>query len=327
MKKYSLIKFIVQSSKFIFHRASFLVIIPVPRSAFLIPRSLPRSSFRVLSRVLSRVFSRILLASSFLVLTSSFSSALPHTMCIYHGQAQDQYGWPYMNNADVILKSGTNEIVRYTIDGSLAPGINFALYVSLDDGSESSSYYSKALHSGDPVEIFIRDARGEHSIMQTNIPPVGVAGETFLIDVTAATDADHDGLSDEWEQEIVNDSTNPAIASIEDVKPGDDYDGDGESNLHEFMSGNFAFLNYDYLAIEKMFSVNSRFKFELLSVPGKAYTVISRTNLVSGGWSDCPFSATETGVAGIGLIEGDGDWISFYVDKPLDTKYFGIKVK
>jgi len=269
----------------------------------------------------------VLLCSSFIVLFSSFAFSLPQEMCIYYGQATDQFGWPYMNGADVILKSGTNEIVRHTITGSISPGMNFALYVSLDDGFSATPYSDKALREGDPIEIIVRDARGEQSIMQTNIPPVGAAGDVILVNVTASTDTDGDGLSDAWEQEILNDSTNPAIATIEDIKPGDDYDGDGASNWQEFMSGNFAFLDYDYFFIEKVTSLDTRFKFEMLSVPGKAYSVASRTNLISGSWIKCPFSATENGVASVGLIEGDGDWLSFYVDKPVGTKYFSLKVQ
>ncbi len=267
----------------------------------------------------------VFLTLSFIVYPLSFSHALPQEMCIYYGQATDQFGWPYMNGADVILKSGTNEIVRHTISGSISPGMNFALYVSLDDGSSAEPYSDKALREGDPIEIVVRDARGEQSIMQTNVPPVGAAGDVILVNVTASTDADGDGLSDAWEQEIIDLSTN--LNSIADVKPGDDYDGDGASNWHEFMSGNFAFLDYDYFFIEKVTSLDSRFKFEMLSVPGKAYSVAFRTNLMSGSWVECPFSATEDGVARVGLVEGDGDWLSFYVDKPDSTKYFSLKVQ
>ena len=68
-------------------------------------------------------------------------------------------------------------------------------------------------------------------------------------------------------------------------------------------------------------------QFEMLSVPGKAYSVASRTNLTSGSWSDCPFSATENGVARIGVIEGDGDWLSFYVDNTNRAKFFDLRVR
>ncbi len=263
-----------------------------------------------------------------IVLTSSFVSAVPQAMCVYYGQAMDQYGWPYMSGADVILRSGTNEIARHAIDGSISPGVNFALYVSLDDGASTQPYSDIALEAGDDVTIVVRDSRGEQLIMQTNaLPVVGVPGEVILVNVTVGTDSDSDGISDAWEQELVNISTNPAITSIEDVNPEDDYDGDGASNWHEYLSGNFAFLDYDYFFIEKVAYVADRIKLELLSVPGKAYSVAYKTNLMSDTWMDCEFAATETGVAATGLVEGDGDWLSFYVDYTNSTRYFQLKVK
>jgi len=177
----------------------------------------------------------------------------------------------------------------------------------------------------DPIEIVVRDSRGEQSIMQTNVPPVGAAGDVILVNVTASTDADHDGMADDWEQELVDMSTNYNF--IADIKPNDDFDGDGASNLREFNSGNFAFLNYDYMFVEKITRVGSRFKFELLSVPGKAYYLTSSTNIIENSWIDAPFATTETGAAKPQLLEGDGDWLSFYVEYPDTRRYFRLNVK
>ncbi|HOY58074.1 MAG TPA: hypothetical protein PK640_08040, partial [Verrucomicrobiota bacterium] len=54
-------------------------------------------------------------------------AGLPQPLCVFYGQARDGYGLPYRADADVILLRGTNEIARQTINGSLAPGVNFAL--------------------------------------------------------------------------------------------------------------------------------------------------------------------------------------------------------
>ena len=233
-----------------------------------------------------------------------------------------------MSGADVIMRSGTNEIARHTITGSLKPGVNFALYVSLDDGSEDKPYSDIAIESGDPVTIVVRDADGEHNIMTTNSLPVPeYPGQVIMVNVTAGVDSDHDGLSDAWEQEIVDMSTNPAITSIEDVKPGDDYDGDGASNWEEYRSGNFAFLDYDYLFIEHLLFSGGRMELELLSIPGKAYTVSYTTNLLCGVWHDCELSATDSGPLSRQYLEGDGDWLSFYVDYTNANKFYRIKVK
>ena len=78
-------------------------------------------------------------------------------MVVYYGQAKDGFGWPYRRDADVILLHGTNEIARHTIVGSLAPGVNFALNVPLDDGRDATAYARNALRTGEVVSIIVQD--------------------------------------------------------------------------------------------------------------------------------------------------------------------------
>lgn len=51
------------------------------------------------------------------------------------------------------------------------------------------------------------------------------------------TDLDGDGLPDQWEQAIIDNSPDPSALTIEDIEPNDDFDGDGLSNLREFQLG------------------------------------------------------------------------------------------
>lgn len=52
-----------------------------------------------------------------------------------------------------------------------------------------------------------------------------------------ANDTDHDGLPDDWEQEIVDGDGADAIATLQDVQPGADFDGDGATNFEEYVAG------------------------------------------------------------------------------------------
>jgi hypothetical protein len=255
-------------------------------------------------------------------------AGLPRPMCVYYGQALDCYGLPYRTNAEVVLYHGTDEIARQTIRGSLTPGVNFALYVHLDDGRSSTPYSKRALRSGDLVSILVRDQDGVKPIIENQvIPPVGQPGELVLINVTAGTDLDRDGLPDEWERELIYWSDG-ALTSLADVRGQDDFDGDGMSNLQEYRAGTFAFLDYDYLFIECYAATpNKRLECTLLSVPGKTYSVVCATNLAQAGWQSAPVALSDTGPFQDTAVEGNGDWLSLYVPLDVSHQFFRVEAR
>ena len=59
---------------------------------------------------------------------------------------------------------------------------------------------------------------------------LAATADTVIVTVTiGAPDNDNDGMADDWEQQIAS----PPMV----VRPGDDADSDGVSNLHEFLLG------------------------------------------------------------------------------------------
>jgi hypothetical protein len=280
-----------------------------------VPRSLP---FHVL----------FALCSAFLVPRSSWAG-LPQPMVVYYGQARDGFGWPYKKDATVVLLRGTSECARCAIRGSRSPGVNFALYVPLDDARDTNRYVRSAVRTGETVSIVVDDLYGRKTIMESNaVPCVTAPGDLILVNVTAGSDTDGDGLPDEWEQEMVDWGFNPDIASIWDVRGADDYDGDGQSNAEEYRAGTFAFLDYDYFFAERFaLTAGGRMKIEFLSVAGKVYSVQACTNLVVNRWEDCAYSPSDGGALQSGPREGDGGWMSFYVTVLAPEQAFKLEVR
>lgn len=255
-------------------------------------------------------------------------AGLPQPMCIYYGQARDAYGLPYLTNADVILLHGNREIARQTIAGTLAPGVNFALYVHLDDGRSGTTYSPRAIRSGDLVSIVVRDSEGQKEIMENEaVPPVGRPGDLISINATAGTDLDRDGLPDRWEEELIASSAG-ALQTLAEVRASDDFDGDGMSNLEEYRAGTFAFLDYDYLFIEELaFASNQRLRLTFLSVPGKIYTAFCASDLMPGAWEPTPFALSESGPVQVTPVEGNGDWLSLYVPVEAPSRFFRLEAR
>ncbi len=249
-------------------------------------------------------------------------------MCVYYGQARDGYGLPYRTNADVILLHGTDEIARQTVCGSLSPGVNFALYAHVDSGGTGPAYSARALRTGDLVSIVVRDSEGQKTVMENQaVPPVGQPGDLVLINVTASEDADGDFLPDTWEKELIAWSGG-RLHTIYDVRPEDDFDGDGMTNRQEYRAGTFAFLSYDYLSIERtMQTPNHHLQLTFLTVPGKVYSLSYATNLARASWEACPFTLSDTADLQTSPTEGTGDWLSLYVPIEEEVRFFRLEVR
>jgi hypothetical protein len=253
-------------------------------------------------------------------------AGLPQPMCIYYGQAVDGYGMPYLTNATVTLVKGTNQIARQIIRGSLSPGVNFALYVHLDDGSTATPYSPRALRSGDIISIYVTDSEGQKAIMENQqVPSVGKPGQQILIHATAAVDSNGDGLPDPWEYELIAHSGG-RLTTLNDVKPNDDLDGDGMTNLEEYLAGTFAWLAQDNLAISEFAALPSgACRISFWSVAGKAYNLLSTTEL-GAAWAPASVGLSEDLSSQLIAFEGTGGWLSVYVAPQSPSAFFRLAI-
>ena len=269
-----------------------------------------------------------ILLAPLLLLSSTALAGLPQPMFIYYGQVKDGFGIPYRDNAEVILLRDNSIVAHHKIDGSPVGGVNFALYVHLDDGRGTSNYAAKAVRTGDSISILVRDAYGQRTIMeQATVPAVGKPGEIVAINVTAGEDADGDLLPDQWEQELIHWS-NGELLDISQVNPEDDFDGDGQSNGDEYRAGTFAFLDYDYFFAEQMaVTPNGRIEVRFWGVEGKIYAAQHKTTIEAELWSHTLFAVTDTAEFLTGPIVGSGHWISIYLPKDQAHQFFRFTVE
>ena len=108
-----------------------------------------------------------------------------------------------------------------------------------------------------------------------------LAGTEFrpAITVTNLADTDHDGMPDAWETANGLSSTNQADAAL-------DHDGDGRSNLAEYIAGTDPNNSNSVLRLTVApVGPNGAVVLQFLATTNRSYTVLSRDTLGVGAWT------------------------------------------
>jgi predicted esterase len=132
-------------------------------------------------------------------------------------------------------------------------------------------------------------------------------------------DNDEDAMDDIFEKEIIDADPDDAIASIEDVNPGDDFDGDGQDNRTEYNAGTNptdagSFFCVLLAAPDPADSANFNVCWKMAT--GRSYYILW-SDSVDGPWH-------EIGELDPGDIEDNGD-IRTWTDRGTDPAMRGTK--
>jgi hypothetical protein len=176
------------------------------------------------------------------LLLSSAQAFPPAPDGLIFGMVKDQYGTPLMNTADtVILQTPGGIQVAASIQPNLAIGVNYAVYVPMDAGVIPTPYVANALVAGTQYKLLA-------SVGNTTNLPIEMAGAYLSLgkpsaqirqDLTLGTDANGDGIPDEWERMFLSEiGTNLALSAL---NPNGIYTRDGRTLEQEYLLGNFPF--------------------------------------------------------------------------------------
>ena len=259
-------------------------------------------------------FSLFTVAVAAALLTAATATAgIPRPMLMYYGQACDRYGQVYKSGADIFLLRGTQEVARTTIAGAIAPGVNFRLSVPYDsDPTDAANYVPYAVDAGDILTVWVTDSAGTRQVESCEVPPVGAPGEAVALRIVAGEDTDSDGMSDAWERANGLDPTDPSDASA-------DLDGDGQTNLAEYLSGTLPWLGSDRFGTSALTTTPSgMYALTFPTAYGKLYTVQTAPLELdeTGGfaWNPCPFALEDATAPTQTRIQGTGFPVTIYLD-------------
>jgi hypothetical protein len=128
----------------------------------------------------------------------------------------------------------------------------------------------------------------------------GRGGERVRYDITIGVDSDGDGLPDAWEEWQLYQAGYPPLPSgnwdISLIGPTGDLDGDGISNLSEYIAGTYAADPTSYIELQiKEKGVNFA-RLEFFRVTGKTYRLQRTNDLAPGSWTPVDFALTKGAV-------------------------------
>ncbi len=183
----------------------------------------------------------------------------------------------------VVYRSSATDIASGTLPGSSlivydrATGSNTVVN-STAAGLDWTSWASRPVMDATGQTVAFQSVQSGLAAGDLNRAPDIFAGQ-----LAVTVDSDGDGIPDWW----MNQYFGHAVGSAGDLsRPQDDADGDGFSNLQEFLSGTDPMDPQSFLKIEiaPADSVSQTASLTWPSVPGKSYQVQYRTNLTDPAW-------------------------------------------
>ncbi|MBC8011162.1 MAG: hypothetical protein H7067_13820 [Burkholderiales bacterium] len=257
----------------------------------------------------------------------AYPPAPPHTI---YGVVRDRYGNPYESTAiSVILFGGDSlEKARTTLDPLFGLGVNYSLDVAMDAGLTSTLYEPTAMRPTLPftMRVLINGVSYLPIQLTTGTWTMGQPAQRRRIDLTVGVDSDGDGIPDDWEYELIASDASGRFSTLADIRPGDDFDGDGLSNFAEYIAGSYAFDSADALALSIVQIVNGSARLQFLAIKGRAYTLTASTDLVT--WTPQPFALAPGGVAAEAYTATDVRVLDVYAPMGAGArKFFRLHVQ
>ena len=239
-----------------------------------------------------------LVAGGLFALTCASAFAFPPAP--YHrlyGLVRNQWGDPInVNDAQVYLETTNGPGVAVKLSPGVDPGANYQLIVPMDAGTAPDLYTSTALKPTFPFRLKVKIGQLTYLPIEMALTDshIGQPAQSTRLDLTLGEDTDGDGLPDAWERALI--AALGGNLTLADIRPNDDLDGDGISNLNEYLAGTYAFDPSDGFRLSVIDATGGTTTLEFLAIRGRTYTIQSSTDLKQ--WTPVSFGVVNAGVAG-----------------------------
>ena len=247
----------------------------------------------------------------------SAHNPMPLPSFAFAGRVTDyaHVGYDADQKVEVRVKAKDGTLLAKTTTGTSGKtGYNFAVEVPVADTSVAGR-----VAPGTPVTIEFVDPDGiiYQGLVAEGDAVIGLPGEVKRLNVMLATDADHDGVADEYVDALAFLMWKNGKSAYD---ANADWDGDGVNNYREYIAGTNPFDGTDKFSVRQMATeagFEDYMKFTFLANQGRSYTVATATDLgQQAGWKQTAFKdadgkekthlktgATETGYRTIYVLK------------------------
>jgi len=231
---------------------------------------------------------RLPLCGAALLLGIGLQAYPPTPDHVIYGQVRDRFGNPLQTDSAVVfLETTSGTQLNTAVIPGFGPGVNYQLPVPMDAGLAAGLYKPTALRPMVPFTLKVKIGQTTYLPMEmnANYSNLGAPAGRTRIDLTLGEDSDGDGLPDAWERALIAASGRPL--TLADVRPNDDFDGDGLSNLQEYLAGTYAFDPQQGFELHLLASDGNASALEFVAVRGRAYTLEGSADFTE--WQPLPF--------------------------------------
>jgi len=260
--------------------------------------------------------------------------AVPMPPVVTYGLMRDEFGAPLTDDAGALARlvkasGGDTLYAQGVIAANVYRGMNYRLSLEIDS---KGPVRSRAVTVGTSMTVKLLVDDGEQPLAPSPTWTTPKAGTPQRKDYTIGVDTDGDGIPDDWElwMMALNLDADALDRSDEELirafRPDGDEDGDGMSNLAEFLAGTDPFdetLTFGIKGLERVSADVAALSFS--TVRGRMYRVLV-TDRADGAWSSVATAAAPDAAFAYEAYEGNNDTITVYVDAALASGSVFFKV-
>lgn len=221
--------------------------------------------------LLGRVLVLGLLAAGAAGTLRAFPPAPHHEI---YGLVRNEQGDPLESaTATVLLEVGGTNVASTVIRTTPAINGNYRLNIPLDSGLTAERYRPSAQFPAVPFRLRVKVGNVSYvPIVITGVSSlVTKPGGSTRVDLTVGEDSDGDGLPDAWERELI--AALGLDRTLAQIRPDGDDDGDGMTNMQEYLAGTYAWDPQDGFALAIRGVQNGRPVMEFTGIRGRTYSV------------------------------------------------------